>query len=69
MGYKENQRNYIKRYIKETYHRVDVIFRKDEKNEIDTVLWEYLDGKAGKMRILKELAFLGLRCQNQINNK
>ena len=65
MGYKENQRNYIKRYIKETYHRVDVIFRKDEKNEIDTVLWDYLDGKTGKMRILKELAYKGLMADKE----
>ena len=65
MGYKENQRNYIKNYIKETYHRVDIIFRKDEKNEIDTVLWNYLDGKKGKMKILKELAYKGLMADKE----
>ena len=60
MGWKENQKAYIKSYIKETYHKFTIQFRMDNKNELDAIVWEAIKDSPNKAKALKELARKGL---------
>ena len=61
MSWKENKNAYVKSYVKEEYHRITVQIRKDDKNEIDSALWEAIKDKPSKAKALKELAYKGLK--------
>lgn len=61
MGWKENKDIYVKSYIKEQYHRFGITFRKDDKNEIDTAIWNAIKDAPSKTQALKDLAYKGLK--------
>lgn len=60
MGWKENKQAYIKSYIMEKYHRITVVFRMDNANEVDAAIWEEIKDKPNKAKALKDLAYKGL---------
>ena len=60
MGWKENKQLYVKKYVREEYHRVTLQIRKDSKKEIDSAIWNAIKDAPSKSKALKELAFKGL---------
>ena len=61
MGWRENKDAYIKSYVKGNYHRFTIIFRKDDKNEVDSAVWEAIKDSPSKAQALKDLAYKGLK--------
>ena len=43
------------------YHRLTIQIRKDDKNEIDSDIWEAIKNAPSKSQALKELAYKGLK--------